>query len=166
MSWGFIACLEVEMSTADWEDVSSHAAKDSNVPKDWPDKSEFGAAFCSEYWLTFAKSFQAILFAKKPGWKDLEKDAVRSVETEGGKTKARVLVILDKSVLENAALLAALFYFAATKPTAKGKFVLVNDGTGPDENGWEFSLAKGHVKKKAIDDPWDYVDAYGSELMD
>jgi hypothetical protein len=166
MSWAFFVSLHLTVPAAAWQTLAASTPKASPVPADWPDTSDFGKSFRSSYWSGLDESFQKILFAKSPSWTQLKSESVREVSAEGEVTRVRFLVCLDKSLLENAAVVAALFHAAREVAGAEGELVIANDGTGPDENGWVHTLKSGAIEMKKIADAWEYAEAYGAALFE
>ena len=161
MSWGYFVDLRLTLPSDDWTALARRAPRDCPVPASWPARSAFAKAFRSEYWQGLDVPFQKIAFAKAPLWKLLRGDALRSVRpTEDERVDVRLLVLLDKSLLDGAAVIAALFFGAAQQARATGRLAVVNDGTGPGEDGWCFTLARGKVKAAKIEDAGEF----GAEL--
>ena len=124
MSWAFLADLRIEIPTAAWERVRAMKPAEVTLAPGWSGLKDKGLE------ADFARPVtRGETFAETLAWDGYTtRDALQRVEIEGTTTKVRVVAVLDKSLLDYAHPLAALFE-AARAERGSGSFRLVNDGT-------------------------------------
>jgi hypothetical protein len=161
MSWGYFAELEVTLPTDALAKLRKKKPSDVALAKGWSGliDENLEAAFGRR--LTTRETFEKTL-----GWYQTggSLPSIRREETNGDQATLRVLTMLEKSLLDHAFPLAAMFH-AVRDAGGAGTFRLVNDGTAPGEAGAELTLVDGTITKRRLDLDWDLTGRFGAELF-
>lgn len=160
MSWGYFTDLDITLSDASWAALLRQSPADVGLAPDWSGLEEpsLSAAFASPSTLGLRDTFETAL-----AWPVFHGETVHRVESEDGRVHARVALLLDKSQLELAGVLGALFE-AARLQGAEGTLTIVNDGTYSGESGCVHTIRDGERTLEGIDDCWPYVESIGAAL--
>ena len=161
MSWGYFAELVLSLPIASLKALKKQMPADVVLPPGWAGLRDPGLEAAFGRRLTTAETFEETLawFASAPSL-----PAVRSEHVVEGRASLRVLTMLEKSLLDHAFPLAALFH-AARDRGGEGSFRLVNDGTSGGESGVELTLADGTITARRLDDDWELLGRLGAELF-
>jgi hypothetical protein len=160
MSWGYFADLRLSLDTAAWDQLLEQRPSAIQLDPGWSglENKDLEEMFSRPN--TGTETFAQIL-----KWKCYTgKEAIETIETNADRTRLRVCLMLDKSLLDLAYPLATLLE-AARGVGGEGSLRLVNDGTAVGEDGVELVLARGTISTQPIDDCWSIVEQLGAELF-
>lgn len=161
MSWGYFVELVVTLPTASLKTLKKKRASEVVLPTGWSGLRDAGleAAFGRP-------PATRDTLGRALGWLGSTPalPAVQREETAGDRTSLRVLTTLEKSILDHAFPLVALFY-AARDEGGEGVLRLVDDGTAPGEVGVELTLKLGAITARRLEDDGDLAGRLGSELF-
>lgn len=161
MSWGYFADLQLTVPTKAWAELRARTPGAVTLERGWSglEDQELESAFSQPF--AVGDTFARILAG--PAFNTAE--ALNRAAADGAGTSARVCLMLDKSSLELAYAMAALFHAARSVDGTKGTFRLVNDGTYSGESGVVLTLSDGKIAKERIKDLFALVDELAAEIF-
>jgi hypothetical protein len=166
MSWGYFGDLKLALDEAAWKRLLSMTPGEVELDASWAGLSDasLAAGFYDRTLRENGETFAAIV-----EWPIYRRESIHHIAAQGGRVELRIAVLFDKSQLEMASYLAALFE-GARALGAEGSFALVNDGTYSGESGVLHTIAGGEWTSEPLEDSWPLVETltaalYGAELV-
>jgi hypothetical protein len=161
MSWGYFVELNLTLPAATLAALKKKKPADVALPVGWSGLRDAGLETAFGRRLTTRETFARTLkwFDATPSLPALQRE-----EAVGESTSLRVLTMLEKSVLDHAFPLAALFH-AARETGGTGTLRFLHDGTSNGEAGVELTLANGEIVARRLDEEWERVGQLGEELF-
>lgn len=157
MSWGYFVELDLRLPAAALAALKKSRPAEVELPPGWSGFSDRSLEGAFGRRITKKETFTRTL-----SWYQGE-GSIQREDTTGDHTTLHVLTMLEKSVLDEAFPLAALF-FAAREHGGEGTLRFVNDGTSGGEFGVELSVGRGTITSRQLEEDWELVGRLGEAL--